>query len=877
VIGQSISRFKVLDKLSESGSGDVYKAQDLEHKRVVALKFIPARQLGKESNKFLNEIQAATALDHPNVCTVYDVGETDQYVYIATWFVMGKSLAALLKPGPLDPQVAVDYAIQIAEGLQVAHRERIVHRGLKSTNIMVTNVGGLKITDFGLASLPGREEISRDRQTSPGLAYQAPEQLRGEEVDQQADVWSVGVLLYEMIAGHKPFWGKTDAEVVQAVLGTEPEMLDSVRPDAPAGIQQVIYRTMAKRREERYPDTAALLQDLRDIRHALTAAATRAARTAPPPEPETEDLAQVSEAARQVAADVAAGVNSRVRKNPRVVLISAAALVVIIAGLFLLNRPPGIDFGERDWLMAADFQNVTGEAVFDGALDIGLNICLDQSTYVNVVSRRRAEQVMHRTGTAVPERIGAQLACEIATAADIGYVVAPAINKVGDTYVLSVEIRDASTGNTVRTERFDASGIGGVPGAVDALAAAVRSHLGESGRSIADRNTPLAAAATPSLAALGFYAAGFHDQNRGRFDSARDNYGRAVGTDSTFVLALGALGRLEYRHYDRFRGADLLNKAARIADKATERAALVIRADHAIAADEDYAQAAGYYESLIELYPDDAGRRCGLAELYETIGRYRDAVTQYREAIGAEPEMMAAYDGLAGVYLWKLGRVDVALSWLRRQMALDPAGARPYANLGYAYIGADSLDKAVSALQRCVEIDGEYRDGLELMGHVLRLQGRYDQSIAMFGRVLAADPDIVEPHYHIGVAYQSKGAVNTARDHYDRFRRVSQWRTEDNPENAGYLIDLAVALTRLGRVDRGLAAGRRAAAIDPTDYVGFARLASVQRNPDEAFALLDRAATAGFRDFTVLKYHPDFQSLRGDPRYARLLGEYLKI
>jgi tetratricopeptide (TPR) repeat protein len=322
---------------------------------------------------------------------------------------------------------------------------------------------------------------------------------------------------------------------------------------------------------------------------------------------------------------------------------------------------------------------------------------------------------------------------------------------------------------------------------------------------------------------------------------------------------------------------DYLTAALDMVNETTEPEAFAIRAAHAIAVEQDYEKAAQLYETILRKYPDATTLRNNLGAVYGVLGRHKDAVTEYREAIRAEPTLMTSYNGLVTEYLDHLGRVDLALVWLRRQMAYQPESALPYTNLAYAYVGADSLDKAAAALEQALVFDAEFSPGLELLGHLLWLEGRYDESLVMFARILAANPDAVEPHYYMGVVYQSKGAGTTALDHFDRFRRVSQWRTEDNPDNAGYFFDLGVVLTRMGQPTRSRAAGERAAEISPTAYFDLVRLYSVQGRADEAFELLDRAAGSGFRDFVTLKYHPDFKNLRNDPRLVRLLDAYLKV
>ncbi len=453
----------------------------------------------------------------------------------------------------------------------------------------------------------------------------------------------------------------------------------------------------------------------------------------------------------------------------------------------------------------------------------------------------------------------------------------PSISQVGDTYTLTSVIKETATGDALRTDVFKVDGQEKILGALDQLAGKIRSHLGESESSISRTSKPLGEVTTVSFPALQHYAIGYDNEQNGRFKEAQQHYENALDNDSTFVLAVGALGTLEYQQFDRFKGMDYLNAAVDMSTETTALESFAIRAAHAIAVEQDYEKAAEIYETMLREYPDASIYRNYLGAVYGMLGKHKEAVTEYREAIRAEPTLMIAYNGLATEYLDHLGRVDLALVWLRRQMAYDPEIALPYANLAYAYIGADSLDQAGAALDQALVYDAELGFGLELAGHLLWLEGRYDESLVMFARMLAANPDAVEPHYYMGVVYQSKGAGTNARDHFDRFRRVSQWRTEDNPDNAGYFFDLGVVLARMGQTNRSRAAGDRAAEIDPAAYYNLARLYSVQGRTDDAFELLGRAVDAGFRDLVVLKYHPDFKNMRADPRLAQILETYLKV
>jgi len=865
MIGQTISHYKVLEKLGEGGMGVVYKAQDLKLKRIVALKFLPNDKFVEERDRarFLHEAQAAAALDHPNICAVHEIVETDEYVFIVMSYIAGHTLQELAKSEPLEMNSAIDYAIQIAEGLKAAHASKIIHRDIKSANVIVTNVGGAKITDFGLARIQDQTRLTQSETTMGTAPYMSPEQVRGGEVDHQTDIWSLGVVLYEMLAGRLPFRGANDAAVINSILNEEPKPLSSIRPDTPVAVDQIVKKSLAKNWDDRYHTTEAILADLRKVQNAL--------RTG----------VELPVAAAAVAPKKGPGLVSRLAKSKwvksRVTWGVAAAVVVIVVGIILLNPNPAVPFGERDWVLIADFENFTGENVFDKTLDVALAVSLGQSQYVNVFPRRRTEDALRRMKKSDIGRIDEGTAREIAVREGVKVFVVPTIGKIGDTYTLTGKIQDSETGENLRMEMVKAEEQYEVLDALDELAKMIRGHLGEAGRSISLRSEPLEKVTTSSLGGLKQYSLGFERHQEGRFEEAKRYYEYSLQRDSTFAIALGALGILEYLHFNKERGVELLNRSLEYADEATEREGYALRAGHAIAVEQDYEKAAKIYEMSVVEYPDASTYRNNLATMYSYLGRNQDAAGQYKEAIRADPTLMIAYNGLVTVYLENLGRVDSAMVWLDRQMQYDPQSSWPYYNLAYAYIGMDSLDLALAALERSLEIDGEFVEGLELIGHVLRLKGRYTQSLNALNRQLTADPDAVEPHYYMGVVYRSAGNNGRARDSFDRFRQITRWRLEDEPESAEYLVDLGLVLTRTGQPQGARAAIERAVAADTTAHFEFARLYSVLGRTDESLDQLQRAVDAGYRNLIVVKYHPDFQSLRKDPRLAQFLGRYLKI
>ena len=258
-------KYQILQKLGEGGMGIVYKTKDTRLKRTVALKFLPNEltQDKEAKTRFVQEAQAAAALEHPNICTVYEVDEADEQTYISMSYIEGQSLKDKLKEGPLNVDEAKDIAIQVAEGLKEAHEKRIVHRDIKPANIMLTKKGQAKITDFGLAKLSGGVDLTKTSTILGTVTYMSPEQAKGEEVDHRTDIWSLGVILYEMLTNERPFKGKQEHAIIYSILHDEPSDVVALRPDVPKFIEQVLSKAMAKNVTERYQNVQELIHDLK--------------------------------------------------------------------------------------------------------------------------------------------------------------------------------------------------------------------------------------------------------------------------------------------------------------------------------------------------------------------------------------------------------------------------------------------------------------------------------------------------------------------------------------------------------------------------------------------------------------------------------------
>jgi len=431
-MNETISHYRILEKLGEGGMGVIYKAEDTKLGRTVALKFLPPEMMrDPDANaRFLQEARTAATLDHQNICTVYEIGEADGQTYIAMALIEGESLRDKIARGPLGLGEAIDLAAQVADGLAAAHGKGIVHRDMKPGNVMVTPEGQARIMDFGLAKSAGQARLTRTGTTTGTVAYMSPEQSRGEEVDHRTDIWSFGVMLYEMVTGRRPFRADRDQAVIRSILDDEPEPITGLRTGVPMDLERITSKAMAKRPAERYQAVPDMLVDLKAIGRSLAAETmTRAVgRTQPIP---------------------TAGGKQRRR---RILAVAAVAVVAVLAGLiWTASRTPRLDV-DPDRVVVAAFENMTGDESLD---PIGPMVAdwigqgLSQTGGVDVVSA----VVALRTSRAVGAETGglhdvAQLR-ELAGETGAGTVVSGSYFLEGEDLRFHAKVTNAEDGSII--------------------------------------------------------------------------------------------------------------------------------------------------------------------------------------------------------------------------------------------------------------------------------------------------------------------------------------------------------------------------------------------------------------------------------------------
>jgi serine/threonine protein kinase/Flp pilus assembly protein TadD len=704
----TLSHYRMLSKLGAGGMGEVYLAQDTKLNRKVALKILSEDVASNRLRmlRFMQEAKASSALNHPNIITIYEIDESELGHFIALEFIDGQTLREHLKRREMKIEQVLDVAIQTATALSAAHEAGIIHRDIKPENIMVRSDGIVKVLDFGLAKLTEStltSEVDMEApttaavKTEPGQVigttiYMSPEQARAIEVDHRTDIFSLGVLIFEMVTRRLPFEGSNKMEILGSILSDKatPPLARYSR-EAPDELERIVEKALAKEREQRYQSAKDLLIDLRQLRKRLEINA-ELARTTPPERLATLTSGGVSSATKTAPlrgnattypTSSAEYVVNQVKLHKRGALIAIGMLVVamLAGGVFwYFKSTPAAALTERDTIVLADFINTTGDTVFDGTLKQGLAVQLEQSPFLNIFSDQRIRETLRFMNRSPDEEVTKEIAREICERQGFKAFLAGSISKLGSHYVVMLEAVNAQTGDTITREQVEAESKEEVLSALGIAATKSREKLGESLSSIQKYDVPIHQATTSSLDALKAFSLGVEHQLKGKYLEAIPFFKRATEMDPNFARAYAAMSSMYYNTRQSDLAADTSRKAYELRDRVGANERLYITQIY-------YDNVTGELDKYLETldlwkrtYPRESAPHNNLAVKYNELGQFDKASEEAREAIRLNPNSASGHSLLASSSVG-LNHFDEAKEIILQAMSQKRENLRMHTNL----------------------------------------------------------------------------------------------------------------------------------------------------------------------------------------------------
>jgi serine/threonine protein kinase/tetratricopeptide (TPR) repeat protein len=661
LIGQAVSHYRIIEKLGAGGMGVVFKAVDTRLERPVALKFLPEDKVQDAAalERFRREAKAASALNHANICTIYDVGDAQESgsgarrSFIAMEFIDGETLRQHINGKPLPLEEILRLGSQIADALDVAHASGIIHRDIKPSNVFVTKRGHAKVLDFGLAKLMAQQDVlsvgpgAAASSATPGSqsalsivgvisgtpAYMSPEHVRGDDLDARADIFSLGLLLYEMATGKQAFAGKTGGMIIEAILTMKPDSVQSLSPQLPVQLEEIINKCLEKNREKRYQSAAEVHADLQQLKRVT-------------------ETGQVT-----VTQTVVAG---KPHIDWRLIATGGAMLAALlgIGGWLYLRRAHPLS--QTDTIVLADFVNKTGDPILDDTLRQGLAAQLQQSPFLSLVPDQKIHQTLKLMGKSPETKLEPAIAEEVCVRSGSKAYLSGSIANIGNQYVIGVSATNCATGESIAQEQVTADGKENVLKALGTAATTLREKLGESLKTVRKLDTPIDQATTPSLEALQSFSMGRKMlQVTGDYTAAVPLFQHAIEADPSFAMAYTMLGTTYHNLGEKALAAQNTKRGYELRGRVSEWEKLYIESHYYHFVTGDLEKARQTYELWQHIYPRENSAANNLGEVYAALGEHEKSKSKYSEALKLSQGDSLSYSNLVAVNV-RLQRLEEA-------------------------------------------------------------------------------------------------------------------------------------------------------------------------------------------------------------------------
>ena len=860
MIGKMILHYKIIEKLGEGGMGVVYKAEDTKLKREVAIKFLPRfiSTNKEERQRFEIEAQAAASLNHPNITTIYSIEEVDDQLFIVMELIDGKELKDKIKSGPISTDEIINIANQIAEGLDVAHKKGILHRDIKSSNIMITEDGKVKIMDFGLAKIKGGTELTKIGSTVGTAAYMSPEQTKGEEVDHRTDIWSLGVVMYEMLTGELPFKGDYEQAIIYSILNEEPKSITELREHIPSRLAHIVKRILKKNSKDSYQTTAELVNDLKIV---------------------TKDPDGESIIIQQKAGTKKSG---RFFSNKKKLLTTSGVIILLI---FLSSfLPSGLEFFKsllgfksepsEQHLLVLPLTNIGGDeskqAFCDGLMET-LSSKLTQVEQFDrslwVVPSSEVIRNKIKSPDEAYQRYGVNLA------------VTGSLQFFDDLLRLTLNLVDAENLRQLNSSVIDvkAKNISSLQDkSVIKLLEMLHIELEPESKDI------LSVGGTDDPEAYEYYIKGRgylqRYENVDNIDKAINLFARATEFDSLYALAYAGLGESYWRKYEVTKISNWVELAEKECERAFTLDSLLAPVNVTLgmiySGTGSYEHAIDHFNRALSNQPSNAAAYRGLAKVYETLENFKGAERTFKRAIRLKPDYWAGYNDM-GVFYYKRGRYDDAIEQFKMVIKLIPDNYRGYNNLGGIYYMLERRDDAREMFERSLAIHKSYNIYSNL-ATLYFIEGKYEDAARIYELALQLNDNDYRTWGNLAAAYfWIREKKDKAIDTYKHAIELAEERLKVNPKDPDVISALAAYYSDISNKKKSLKLLKQSLDIAPDNLEIMFRAASTYENlgmRDDALLWIGKAIENGYSRSDI-ENQPELKQLVTDERYQQLLQD----